>query len=179
MCEICIQKFIGKAFGHESQFDQLRASLGDDAVNFPFSMVSHYFVAETEYHQQLMIPGKSPDLDLTVEASELATMGPFDNDRSTRAFHAKTKNLSLVDRVRTSIEDQKNDLVSFPEGRRRHIFFDSIFYRDPETGEPVWLIYYRAFKDSPFKNQKPPKQPPKVEKEDESWKARPDLIRVR
>ncbi len=34
-----------------------------------------------------------------------------------------------------------------------HIFYDSIFYVDPHTREPVWLIYYRAFKNRP----EPPK----------------------
>jgi hypothetical protein len=43
---------------------------------------------------------------------------------------------------------------SFDE-RDRHVFYDSIFFVDPETKDPVWLFYYRAFKDVPTPPRKP------------------------
>ena len=167
-----LRSITGRQRGVIEQSNVIERTLAEPTPTYPFVMLSGSFQADTELHRQIMNPSKTPELDLTVAASEPAAIGPFDRDREAREISRQTEGMNLSENLKWIMDKMAKEAALYPEGRYRHVFYDSIFYRDPDTNEPVWLIYYRSFKTNPFKDQKPP-DPPKKKSESKEWSIEP------
>jgi hypothetical protein len=131
--------------------------------NSPVSIASGYFEVPTEFHRALLSTNEPPSLELTIAQSESAKINAFDGiERSARALFKGGE--SFDDLVNDAIGKIKDS----PDGPTRELFYDSIFYMDPRTNEPVWLVYYRAIKD---RSPPPPKKkaPKEVEYRQRQW----------
>lgn len=126
----------GHQVGWSRQMQAVAAGL-QDGSNFPISIVSGSVRVPDSFQSALMdIKGSErPPFDLTLALSVAGKIK--DSDQVV---------VALRDVMQTPNE---LEIMTTPPEPTRALYYDSIFYVDPVTNEPVWLIYYRAFRDRP------------------------------
>lgn len=160
----------------KKQLEVIEKSLMSLATNDAFFLISDSFIAKTSYHENIVNEESSPLIEDMVSASEHYVKHPFyDDSYEEIKFDERYKNLSAKEKEEMAFYEFLNSIVLYPEGIYRYIFYDSLFYRDPETQEPVWLIYYRAFKTNPIKKSKGPPANKKNKDKKLDWNLLPGL----
>lgn len=145
----------------DAQLKTIDGVLAQPGVAVPFHMLSGSFEIRTELHK-IFMTDMSRDLNddeiqLLVDAAEKMYEMFGDEQWISRDWKKRSAGLSYRQKYEMFIEQAMNEAKYFPEGRTRQSYFDSIFYFDKETNDPVWLFFYRAFKSRPL----PPKNPKK------------------
>ncbi|MBK9038221.1 MAG: hypothetical protein IPL83_03495 [Bdellovibrionales bacterium] len=125
--------------------------------NFPISMYGDGLSLGTDFHLEIArTTGEELEPDSEIVLEEL------------RPFFASGLDVMIGDfgrflRNHGNLVNWAVNLANrYPEGPYRKVFTDQIFYMDPDTKEPVFLFYYRAFKGEPLN----PKKPKENEKKD-------------
>jgi hypothetical protein len=128
-----IPSLIHQQRSFDQQIATVRSCLSSGCPNDTVSIVSGHASTPTPFHNILMSrnPDVRPTLPQTVDASRGALETPYDG--IARDF---------VDSFIRNYKDKR------ARGPLKEIYYDSLFYIDSDTGEPVWLIYYRAFNSS-------------------------------
>jgi len=159
----------------DTQLKTIDKTLAEPGAGTPLHIVSGRLEIRTELHK-IFMTNMSRDLNddevhLLVDAAEKMHEKYGDDQWISRDWQKKTAGLTFRQKYEALVDQAMNEARYFPEGRTRQAYFDSIFYFDRETDEPVWLIFYRAFKTRPIP-PKPPKKKKLTEGQtapEESW----------
>lgn len=157
----------------ESQLQVIDATLASSIAGQPISLLAGVVEIDTDLHKSLLNVDKGPlsaeDIQLLVNNSEDLVKVTFDRGYEARELREATRGMSARERREYKLEKRLRDILRSGEGPKRTVFFDSIFFVDPRTQEPVWLLYYRAFKQMPYKPKKPKVKAAPQTQRDEVW----------
>lgn len=153
--------------GIEKQLEIARKCSRGECSDFPVTIVSGHLEVPTEFHRALM-GSQNVELQEVVQLSEKSRKTVWDEwvEGAKWMFSVLTKRGYATQYIKM-VNDLAERVKNSPDGITRSLYYDSIFYMDPVSGEPVWLVFYRALNDHPV--FKPPKKKEEDKAVEESW----------